>query len=61
MDDNLKIAIIIAVAAAAALGALLALLDGPPVPVIVIHHDPAAYEIAGLLDEARQITAEAAE
>lgn len=61
MDSNLRLMLIIAVAGAAVLGAILGLLAEPPVPVIVVHADPAAYDIAGLLDEAREITAEAAD
>lgn len=57
--DN-RTLIIIALAAAAAAVALAAALAPPPVPVIIVRADPAAYEIAGLLEEARRITAEAA-
>jgi len=60
MDSDTKALIIIAIAAGTLLGVLLAP-DRTPAPVIVVHADPAAYEIAGLLEEARRITAEAAD
>lgn len=61
MDPDLKFLLALAILLGAAAGVLLALLTPPPVPdVIVLHSDPAAYEIASLLEEARRIAAEAA-
>jgi len=51
----------VALLAGALAGLVLAMLAPAPVPVIVVRTDPAAYEIAGLLEEARRITAEAAD
>jgi len=58
---DLKVLLAIAILAGAALGVMLAALAPAPVPVIIVRPDPAAYEIAGLLEEARRITAEAAD
>lgn len=60
MNTGMKVLFLIALAAAALAGAVAGALAPPPAPVIVVRADPAAYEIAGLLEEARRITAEAA-
>lgn len=57
---DMRIVLLTAVVAGLALGALLALAEQPRVQVTIMRADPAAYEIAGLLEEARRITEQAA-
>lgn len=61
MSPELRTLLVIAIIGGALLGAVLALLEPAPVPVIIVRSDPAAYEIAGVMEEARQIIAEAAD
>jgi hypothetical protein len=55
--------IILAILLGLALGAVIVLLDALPgsgPQIIVLHSDPAAYQISEIIEEARRITGEAA-
>jgi hypothetical protein len=62
MTPELRIALGLALVAGALTGLILALLEPEPEPLrVVVIADPAAYELAGMFDEARRIVADAAD
>jgi hypothetical protein len=63
MDPDLKFVLGVALVVGAVVGLVLALLVPLPITEIIAapDRDPAAYEVAGVLEEARRIAKEAAD